>query len=167
LIELGGANSCFYDAIQDQVRPRSYSILDNNPLGLQKFRERIASCTGRILEADVLGYQGSPEFDAVFSVGLIEHFSPEDTRRSVLTHWHLVRPGGVMILFFPTPTWLYRITRWFSEALGLWIFHDERPLRPSEVSGALPADAELVHQSTIWPIFLTQSILVARKTPCP
>jgi phospholipid N-methyltransferase len=164
LIELGGANSCFYDSIQDQVKPKSFSILDNNSLGLKKFQERISHHRGNLIDANVLEFQGKPEYDVVFSVGLIEHFSPEDTYKSVMNHWSLVKPNGYMILFFPTPTWLYRVTRKFAEWLGLWIFHDERPLQPKEIIDRLPANAVVEDQFIIWPIFLTQAALAVRKT---
>lgn len=164
IIELGGANSCFYNSIQKEVKPGSYSILDNNNLGLQKFKERIGEHQGSMINADVLNHQGSPEYDVAFSVGLIEHFDRARTQQSVMTHWNLVKPGGYMVLFFPTPTWLYRITRKVAELLKLWIFHDERPLDPKEIIEQLPVGATVEDQSIIWPIFLTQAILIVKKS---
>ncbi len=163
IIELGGANSCFYDAIRNGNSPASYSILDNNTLGLRKFRERAPNTAGDLIEADVLSYESPKGYDVAFSVGLIEHFDEEDTRRSIKTHWALVKPGGYMVLFFPTPTWLYRVTRKAAELLGLWIFHDERPLRPEEVIAGLHPGATVTRKFIIWPIFLTQFALVVKK----
>jgi hypothetical protein len=74
-----------------------------------------------------------------------------------------VKPGGYLVLFFPTPTWLYRLTRKLSELLRLWIFHDERPLFPDEITSILPNDSRLKISYTIWPIFLTQAVLVIQK----
>jgi hypothetical protein len=163
IIELGGANSCFYESILGALKPASYSILDNNTLGLQKFRERIGSHPGEIIHADVLNAEVDRKYDVAFSVGLIEHFSPTDTLRAVHTHLNLVKPGGYLVLFFPTPTWLYRLTRKLSELLRLWIFHDERPLFPDEITSILPNDSRLKISYTIWPIFLTQAVLVIQK----
>jgi hypothetical protein len=161
--EWGGANSCFFETIKKEVSPVSYSILDNNPLGLDFFRKRIGTAFGTVVEADVLNFQGTEQFDLVYSVGLIEHFAPKDTWKSVEAHWSLVKRGGYMVLFFPTPTWLYRIVRQFAEWLGLWIFHDERPIKPEEIIRQLPLNAVLEDQFIIWPIFLTQAGLVIRK----
>ena len=47
--------------------------------------------------------------------------------------FNVLKKGGILILGFPTPTFLYKITRKTSELLGLWIFHDERPLSIDEV----------------------------------
>lgn len=99
----------------------------------------------------------------VFSIGLIEHFSAQNTARAIRSHFQLPDPGGIAIISFPTPTFLYRITRFLSEMLGLWIFHDERPLKKSEVAGVIAHFGTLLYEKTIWPIFLTQCIMVARK----
>jgi hypothetical protein len=163
IIELGGANSCFFNQIHSEVNPGNYSILDNNKLGLEKFSSRVGQGKADLIEADVLHYQGERTYDVAFSVGLIEHFSPEQTKRCIETHWNLVHPGGFMVLFFPTPTWLYRVTRRISELLGLWIFHDERPLEAREVLEALDPSAIIKENFIIWPIFLTQAVIVAQK----
>ena len=163
LIELGGANSCFFDSIQEKVRPLTYSILDNNSLGLQKFKDRIGNHHGEMINADVLNLEIDKNYDIVFSVGLIEHFDQKRTKQCVISHWNLVKTGGHLVLFFPTPTLLYRITRKIAELTGLWIFHDERALNPDEVVSGLPNNAKLIKKSIIWPIFLTQSILVFKK----
>jgi cyclopropane fatty-acyl-phospholipid synthase-like methyltransferase len=101
--------------------------------------------------------------DVVFSVGLIEHFNKEGTRKAVEAHFELVKDGGTVILFFPTPTLLYGFTRFLAELFRLWIFHDERPLRNEEVESYIEKYGTVIHRETIWPIFLTQSVLVVRK----
>ena len=166
IAELGGGNSCFFERIETTVHPARYVIYDNNALGVRKFEERTAGRPGvsaRTCDLLHLNPEQQPEFDVVFSVGLIEHFPPELTRKMVEAHFQLVREGGVVILFFPTPTLLYRATRSLSELLRLWIFHDERPLRLSEVESDLPAGSVILHREIIWCNFLTQQIIIARK----
>jgi predicted SAM-dependent methyltransferase len=51
------------------------------------------------------------EADICFSVGLIEHFTEEDLPRVVSAHFDVVRPGGLVVISFPTPT-CSRSTRW-------------------------------------------------------
>jgi SAM-dependent methyltransferase len=103
------------------------------------------------------------EADLVFSVGLIEHFDPADTRKAVQAHFDALRPGGVAILSFPTPTLLYRTTRRVIELLGMWKFHDERPLTPREVTASIEECGDVLTSKTLWPLLLTQELIVARK----
>lgn len=111
--------------------------------------------------------------DLVFSVGLVEHFEPKETNAAVQAHFDLLRRGGIAIVTFPTPTGLYRITRALITALGMWRFPDERPLNSLEVISAIRERGELVWQKTLWPLMLTQHLVVARKhraftsSPCP
>lgn len=164
MLEFGGGNSCFYELFDAVFRPGKYYIIDNNKTGLEAFSRRIGERENTVLlERDVLAVDIEVETDVVFSVGLIEHFSVEDTRKAVLSHFRVVKKGGLLVLGFPTPTFLYRITRKISELLGLWIFHDERPLTVDEVLETVEEHGELLEKKIIWPIFLTQAMLIIRK----
>jgi len=164
LAEFGGANSCFFDKIQQVIKPDKYFIIDSNELGLQKFEQRIGRSEATVLcNKDILNLDMKNEFDLTFSVGLIEHFCVKNTEKMIQKHFDATKPGGVVILSFPTPTFLYKTTRFFAEKLGLWIFHDERPLLPEEVVNTVSNNGTILFQKTIWPIFLTQHIIVARK----
>jgi SAM-dependent methyltransferase len=101
--------------------------------------------------------------DLVFSVGLVEHFDPGRTREAILAHFQALRPGGIAIITFPRPTALYRVTRRMIEMAGMWRFFDERPLHPEEVIAAVRESGEVMYQQTLWPLFLTQQLIVARK----
>ncbi len=165
IVELGGANSCFYQKLEERFSPRRYAIIDNNAPGLSLLRERIGENPSVALHnEDVLDLTSAPEGDLCFSVGLIEHFSPEDTKRAIVSHFRVLRKGGLLVLGFPTPTFLYRITRKVSELLGLWIFHDERPLGMEEVLKEVREHGCVLEKKIIWPIFLTQGVIVARKS---
>lgn len=162
--ELGGANSSFFDSIITEFKPAEYHIIDNNRLGLLKFRERVKDSGSVILHnGDVLNINLNLALDMVYSVGLIEHFLPEDTRKAVEAHFQILRLNGIAILSFPTPTFLYRISRVISETLGLWIFHDERPVTEEEISNILKDHGKILHSQIIWPILFTQRIVVVRK----
>jgi hypothetical protein len=165
IVEWGGGNSCFVQVVYAALAPRRYSALDNNPLGLSLLHARRDEFAGlEVLAADVLEAPAiAVQADIVFSVGLIEHFDPVDTARAIDTHFACVRPGGVVLISFPTPTWLYRATRWCAERLGLWAFPDERPLLFGEVQSAMSRHGTLLAKDLLWPIVLTQGILVFRK----
>jgi len=52
---------------------------------------------------------------------------------AVQAHLDAAKLGGYILITFPTPTLLYRIIRKAAEILGVWKFHDERPLKAAEV----------------------------------
>jgi predicted SAM-dependent methyltransferase len=112
---------------------------------------------------DVLELTSEMQADLVFSVGLVEHFEPAETRKAVLAHFDVLRPGGTAIITFPTPTLLYRAARRLIEAAGMWGFPDERPLQAAEVIAAIRERGEVLEQRVLWPLILTQGFVVARK----
>lgn len=164
VVEIGGANSCFLDGILSQVSCSRYDVVDTNRYGLDLLRKRLgASDTVHLYQQSVLEMSLPTQADVVFSAGLVEHFDPAETRRAVLAHFDALRSGGTLILTFPTPTWLYRASRRLIEAMGLWKFHDERPLGLAEVTEAIREGGEVVYQKVLWPLILTQQLVVARK----
>ena len=60
-----------------------------------------------------------------------------------------------------------RAARKLLETFGLWKFPDERPLAPPEVLEAIAARGQVLQQKTLWPLILTQHLIVARKAPEP
>jgi putative flippase GtrA len=167
ILELVGANSCFLDGILAALKPQAYHILDRNEFGLSLLRHRLPDTPGVTLhQGDVLALQGfASSVDCVFSIGLIEHFDPEGTRRAIRTHFDLLRVGGCAIISFPTPTWLYTSARAIAEVLGVWRFPDERPLPRDEVSNVLASLGVVLFEKTLWPLILTQHLIVVRKLP--
>jgi glycosyltransferase involved in cell wall biosynthesis len=164
IVEIGGANSCFLDSILTAISCQSYDVVDTNQYGLSLLANRAGGAgIVRLHNESVLGLSLDRPADLVFSVGLVEHFDPVRTREAVLAHLANVRPGGTTIITFPTPTLLYRMTRTVIESVGLWNFPDERPLAPREVIAALRERGEVLYEKTLWPLMLTQHLVVARK----
>lgn len=164
-LELGGANSSFAVPLANYFDVKKYLIIDNNQYGLDltnSIVQRSKIINSRI--GDVLALSESAEsFDIVFSVGLIEHFSPELMKKCIATHFHKCRKGGLVLVTFPTPTLPYWIIRKSAEYLKVWAFPDETPLSFAEVSFACDKYGEKIHQSINWAIGLTQGYLVYRK----
>ena len=164
IMEIGGANSCFMESILAKIPCRSYDVIDTNSYGLSLLEKKAGlSRVVRLHQQNVLDLSMDGKADVVFSVGLVEHFDPAETRQAVLSHFDVLRSGGIAIITFPTPTWLYRAARKFIEALGMWKFPDERPLNVSEVAAAFRERAAILEQKTLWPLILTQHIIVARR----
>jgi glycosyltransferase involved in cell wall biosynthesis len=168
IVEIGGANSCFLDPILAGIGCRSYDVVDTNEYGLSLLAGKLeGSKVLRLHQQSVLDLQMKADADLVFSVGLVEHFDPEETRKAVQAHFDVLRPGGVAIISFPTPTWLYRITRKLIELVGMWKFHDERPLTRDEVTASVKECGDVLRTKTLWPLLLTQELIVARKHATP
>jgi putative flippase GtrA len=167
IMELGGANSCFHDHLTAALHPSRYDIADNNQLGLQAFREKVDGNPSSVAHnLDVLSpgvEELAGRYDVCFSVGLVEHFDPVGTARSIASHLTMLRPGGLAIITYPTPTWLYRMTRFLAESTGQWTLWDERPLLPEEVMQVVQPLGEVLHTQINWKIFLTQGVVVVRK----
>jgi SAM-dependent methyltransferase len=165
VVEIGGANSCFLDAVLGAFGPRSYDVVDTNRYGLSLLanRARHASTAVRLHEESVFKMSLDDSADLVYSVGLVEHFDVPGTRAAVLAHFDVVRTGGIVVITFPTPTPLYRATRKAIEAVGMWKFHDERPLHPPEVLATVRERGEVLFEKMLWPLMLTQYMVVARK----
>jgi SAM-dependent methyltransferase len=164
IIELGGANSAFLELIIDHLHPAQYLIIDNNQTGLDKTKTRIRDNDPVILSnRDILNLDIDQKADLVFSVGLIEHFDGPGTRKVIQSHFDLLKPGGIALITFPTPTLLYRIVRFMAELTGRWIFHDERPLLFKEVYKTAKIYGEKLSFKIIWPIMLTQGVAVFQK----
>lgn len=169
IIEFGGANSCFVEAIIDVIDPTKYTVVDTNTLGLEMFESKfqnldktstiIADVTtlpqaGKVIEANS---------DIVFSVGLIEHFEVDGTSDCIKSHFYAAKPNGLVLITFPTPTFLYRIIRKCAEMLNVWDFPDERPLGFPEVKASCEPYGELLHDSINWKIGLTQGYVLYRR----
>jgi len=168
ICELGGANSSFFSGLRTQYPDAIYTIIDNNQSGLDLFQKQHSDDKNIILRnEDVLNLeQGVNSMagtaDVVFSIGLIEHFAQQGTARAIGAHFTHVKPGGIVLITFPTPTWLYVAARRIAEAAGAWRFPDERPLSMQEVVQECTKYGEILHTTINWPIIFTQGIVVVR-----
>jgi putative flippase GtrA len=159
LVEFGGANSCFLEKIEAEIAPGEYHVVDTNAYGLSLLQGRRVTAH----QQDCRSLTLDLEADAVFSVGLIEHFDPAGTRQAIRSHFDLLKPGGCAIISFPTPTLLYRAARWLAEAVGAWKFPDERPLGREEVVKAATEFGRVEFEKVLWPLVFTQRLMVFRK----
>lgn len=167
VVEFGGANSWFVEYVRAALDPSRYASLDLNEKGLSLFDARFADDeTVFGIRADALALtpeQRRDPFDIVFSIGMIEHFTVEDTARCIRSHFEMCKPGGIVLITFPVPTLPYRAVRGASEKLGQWYYYDERPLSFEEVCGVCDPFGEKLHQSINWWIGLTQGYVVYRR----
>jgi len=169
IAELGGGNSAFLLAFRRRFPDAQLSAIDNNALGLGLLGSRLSGDPQlTLIETDVLAPVTAPlNADLVYSVGLVEHFDRAGTARAIGAHFAHVKPGGLVLITFPTPTWLYRATRRLAERAGIWGFPDERPLGLGEVAEGIAQYGHVLGSRTNWAIVLTQGVIVARRYPAP
>jgi len=163
ITEFGGGDSCFFSAIRGRFPTAFYLVVDKSTQGINRFLAVNQSSNCDALEADLLADPKLPKNDVVFSVGLIEHFEPHETAKIIASHFRATAPDGLVIITYPTPTIPYRLIRTAAEFLGVWRFHDERPLHFEEVGREMAKHGEIVHRKMNWFIGLTQEIVVARN----
>jgi glycosyltransferase involved in cell wall biosynthesis/SAM-dependent methyltransferase len=164
IVELGGGNSGFLAAFRARFPDARLTAIDSNLLGLQLLEARLGGGAVAAIAGNVLApVADSLAADVVYSVGLVEHFDSAGTARAVRAHFDHTRPGGIVLITFPTPTWLYRLVRRAAERAGLWAFPDERPLAVEEVSSAARSHGDVLRLFVNWRSVLTQAVIVVRK----
>jgi len=163
VVELGGAGSRVFEAVRRALEPAAYHIVDTNEYGLNLMRPKANGGAVFLHLRDARHPPMDIAADLVFSSGLIEHFDTEGTRKAILSHLELLKPGGVAVITFPVPTFVYRVSRGASQAAGQWIFHDERPLRMPEIRAAIEGSGVLLDERLIWQTPLTQAIVAIQK----
>ena len=166
IIELGGGNSSFCDTFMDRLYVQFYTVVDSNPRGTLLFwMKHPDSFNYPIVCADILTLDPASfePADLVFSVGLVEHFSEEQTKIAIRRHFELAKPGGLVLITFPVPTFSYRIIRRAAEMLGIWRFPDERPIRLEDAVALCAEHGEILAKRLNRAILLTQGIVLVRK----
>ena len=104
VLEIGGAPGQYLAYMHRQF---GYEIhcLDYSPTGCRKTEENFAllEIPVKVYKQDIFSDLGDlPQFDVVFSMGLIEHF--QDLTDIVKRHNQLLKPGGTLILGIPNFT---------------------------------------------------------------
>lgn len=111
IYEFGGGDSCFYEAFRKKYSNAYYTTLDSAKNGVESFNQKFGSEKSKAILCDLLSEDFSASADCCFSVGLIEHFTSQDTRRICKKHFDITKSGGIVLITYPTPTLLYRVIR--------------------------------------------------------
>ena len=165
IIELGGGNSSFCNMLMRSLHDPHYAVLDSNSRGTELFKAKHPGPETEAVCADILTLDAASfePADLVFSVGLVEHFPEEQTKIAIRRHFELAKPGGLVLITFPVPTFSYRIIRRAAEMLGIWRFPDERPIRLEDAVALCAEHGEILAKRLNRAILLTQGIVLARK----
>lgn len=165
ILECGGGRSCFAnDICRFFPEVETYDIIDNNMYAVSLFKEMLLDVSHEGMCKDLLKeIVVSKQYDFVYSIGLIEHFSNDDRKRVINTHLNLCKPGGIVFISFPTPTLKYRAIRKFMELIGVWQFWDETPLSEEMVRPIIEEKAKILECKINRKLPLSQMIIIARR----
>lgn len=162
-LEYGGANSKIAEKFVQEFNLNEILIVDNNEYGLEITKKNNKTKNLRIQLGDILNLDIPKKYDLVYSIGLIEHFSIEGTRKCIKRHVEVVNSGGYVLLSFPTPTLQYRVVRFGLELLGKWRFSDERPLKIDEVVKELSKYGKIQKTIVNYKLLATQAVVLFQK----
>lgn len=166
IVELGGANSALYRYIRTFFPHAQMILIDKEEFNESAFCTQICNdlrlkCKVEDILTPKTEYDASADF--VFSIGLVEHFSRPDTALMIRRHFEQCRPGGIVLISFPTPTLTYKVVRCLMQKLNLWIFHDERALQTWEVESEMNRYGTKIDEKLDSRLGLTQKILLYTK----
>jgi SAM-dependent methyltransferase len=109
VVEIGGAPGGYLAHLW-RTFGHDVCALDNSEVGVELTRRNfdLLGIPGRVLHRDLFATdEPVPQFDVVYSLGLIEHFA--DTASVVAAHLAYVKPGGRLIIGCPNLLGLNRI----------------------------------------------------------
>lgn len=121
--ELGGAPGQYLAYMHRHFGYR-ITCVDYSATGCDKTAEnfRLLGIPGDVIQADIFGGDATlPQFDVVYSLGLIEHFA--DRTPVVERHTRLMKPGGYLVLGVPN---FRGLSGWFMRSLAPTVYaaHD-------------------------------------------
>ncbi|MFX1505897.1 MAG: class I SAM-dependent methyltransferase [Promethearchaeota archaeon] len=133
LLELGSSTGLNSLRLSKKFKLKP-TLVDNSKfaLALANNLYRQANIVPKLVHQDVLELSLNQKFDFVHSHGLLEHFKHSAQQIAFHNHVKHVAPGGWLICWVPTSDVLYRLSRWYMERTGQWIFGYEKPFHVKE-----------------------------------
>jgi hypothetical protein len=150
MVDIGPvSNRCLREVLR-AVQPREYHVADLKEHGLELLRQRLdGNAPMAPHRQEVRALQLPVKADAVFSLGLMEHFNPAGTAEAVCACPTVLAAGGIAVISFPNPTSLDHFTRRVTGLFGLRRFPDERPLQREEVTHCLAGRGRILLERTL------------------
>ncbi len=102
-------------------------LVDNSAEAKQFFLQHNTNPKIWFKQADAFKLRIPPEFDLVYSDGLIEHFVGKKQKELMKIHAKATKPDGAIVFFVPYRSKRYQLLKKFQEVLGLWNYGFEEP----------------------------------------
>jgi cyclopropane fatty-acyl-phospholipid synthase-like methyltransferase len=135
ILELG-SGSGFITAKLVQMFGGTATLVDFSQNALEKSKEIFARAQiseGQFIQKNIIDISYKNCFDIVHSEGVIEHFFAEDQNQVLQVHKQAANESGFIIILVPTPTWYYRLIKWYLNKVGKWRFGYEKALTQDEL----------------------------------
>lgn len=130
VLEIGGAPGRYLSYVQKLTGGRAAS-LDYSPLGCELTRRNFALLNQHVsvYERDLFDAGDIGQFDAVYSLGVVEHF--DDLGAMIAAHARLVKPGGILVVGMPN---FRSVNGWFAKRLNMsrYLTHNVESMRLEE-----------------------------------
>jgi len=115
---------------EDVVKFADVTALDISPAAISKYKNRFGVPT---IVGDIFHLPDGPQYDGIYNLGVMEHFSPDEIRRILVEFNKSLKGSGRLLLFWPpvfgASVIALRILRWsFKRVLRREIvFHPAEP----------------------------------------
>lgn len=122
--------------------------LDITQEALDLARKAFGETPARFVQGSMLDMPREYACDLVWNSGVIEHFKPDDQRRSLAEFLAVLNPGGRVVILIPyANSALYRLGKAVLELLGRWPYGVEVPRRT--LADVVPEEGVLKQEYTI------------------
>jgi len=135
ILELGSGTGYVTKEMSVLLKSKRVTLVDSNPgmLNISKTTFKNIPVKAEFIKSDFFVLDIREKFNLVHSGGVLEHFDQKKQFELVKLHSDLLLPGGYCIIFVPTPTLSYRVSRKLAEIMHLWKYTDEIPMTESEL----------------------------------
>jgi len=164
ILELGSGTAFNSFKLAKEFNASKVTLVDSNKEALVTGKKRFGNRFNvKLVKKNVFDVKFNEKYDLVHSQGLIEHFQGNDLKRILKVHSNLVKKNGLIIIFYPTKTFMYLVAKKFMELVGKWIFSDEVPLKKEQVINLMGKSVKLIDSVKVLPYWLTEEGVLLRK----
>ncbi|MDD5054201.1 MAG: class I SAM-dependent methyltransferase [Candidatus Nanoarchaeia archaeon] len=166
ILELGCGTGYITKRLCKKYDVEKATLVDSNKemLDIAKKMLKNASCKKEFVHQDFFKFKSNEKYDLVHSQGVIEHFEDKKRKDLLKLHFNSTKKGGYCVIYSPTPTFFYNLLRKIMEALKIWIFHDEVPLKKEKIIKEMEElGAKTLKHNYVWRFSLAEVGIIFKK----
>jgi ubiquinone/menaquinone biosynthesis C-methylase UbiE len=123
ILEIGCGSAATFQYLREKIPNASLTGLDFSPMALELASKNNPAT--KFIEGDARKLPlKSNQYDLVYSLGLIEHFSREDAKEIILEHARTTKKGGIVIIVVPAKYSALNLVRIIAGKSWPWGFED-------------------------------------------
>jgi len=159
VLELGSGSGRISFWISKILPVSEIVLVDYNEKLLEKSRKFFSdkNIKVRFIKKDIRQIDLNEKFNLIHNSGVLEHFLIQEQEQIIKVHKKHLKEGGWIITYVPTPNLSYKFWRALEEMFGVWRFHDEKPLKLSELSNLFEKGGfKVLDSNKVWKAYLTE-----------